>query len=300
MTQHELSTLLREHVARDEPPAPLPGPTLQAGRRRLRTRRVTEWAAALAVLAVAGASLVTWTQLDDGGRAATAMDPASAQALEDYDALRMPALMDEQVRGVLERTAPELGESRFAAYDDQRRDLPERYWSKASALEVSYGPDEHRYSVSISHARSEAEGDPEAYCRDGLDGGYYLECTVSRTDDGDVVISMLEATRPMWGGRSHMVVQRKDLDTVDVDRLWFSRTVKVIKSETLLTYVTERVKATDPDPGSVPFTTPYADLAAIGTDPLLVMPVPPPGDNGCPAWSMPRPRHSVSCGSTAD
>jgi hypothetical protein len=294
MSQHELSTLLREHVGRGEPPAPLPGPTVRAGRRRLRTRRLAEATAVMVVLTIAGAGMATWTHRDAAQHPGTGMDPASERALERYDAHQMPALMDERVRGVLETTVPDLGESRFAAYDDQSTKLPERFWDKASSLEVTYGAPEHEYTVSISHARSEAEGDPDAYCSSGLDAGYYLECTVSRTDDGDVVISTLEATRPKWGQR--MIVRKQRLDTIPIDRLWFSHTVKVIKSETLITYVTERLKATDRDPDVAAFTTSYADLASIGTDPQLVMPVPPPGENGCPAWSMPRRYSTVSCG----
>jgi hypothetical protein len=302
MSPHDdLSTLIREHVDRDEPVPLLPGPTVQAGRRRLRTRRLTEAAAVAAVLVVAGASAVTW--FDGGGSGGAGpdrgMDPASAAALEDYDVHRMPALMDEHVRGVLRQSVPGLGESRFAAYDDQGTSLPERYWDKASSLEVAYAAGEHDYAVRISHSRGEAEGDPEAYCRSGLDEGLYLECTVSRTDDGDVVISKLEATKPMPGaGKLRMIVQREELDTVALDRLSFSRTVKVIKSATLITYVSESLTATDRDPAAAPFTTSYADLASIGADPELVMPVPPPGENGCPAWSMPQKGTTISCGTT--
>lgn len=296
MTQHDLSTLLRDHVGQGEPPAPLPGPTVQAGRRRLRTRRWTEAAAVLAVLAVAGASLATWSHRDTG-QPGTGMDPASAAALAGYDAHRMPQLMDEHVRGVLAATVPDLGVPTFMAYDDQRTGIPERYWGKASMLEVAYSSPGHRYAVTISHSRSEAEGDPEEYCHSELAGGFSLECTVSRTDAGDVVISSLMATRPFRDDRMQMAVPKKDLDTVALDRLWFTRNVKVIKSQTLITVASERVKATSRDPEAADFTTPYDDLVAIGTDSELVMPVPPPGENGCPTWSMPRHGMSVSCGS---
>ena len=38
---------------------------------------------------------------------------------------------------------------------------------------------------------------------------------------------------------------------------------------------------------------PPGDLAAIGLDQALVMPEPPPGDHGCPQWTM--PTMDVSC-----
>jgi hypothetical protein len=277
MSQQELTTLLREHVERDEPPAPLPGSTVRAGRRRRRTRWMVEATAVLAVLAIAGAGVATWTHRDVAQHSGTGMDPASVRALERYDPHRMPALMDERVRGVLERTVPDLGASRFAAYDDQRSKIPERFWDKASSMELTLGAPDHLYNVSISQSPGEAEGDPDSYCNSNLVNGFSLECTVSRTDDGDVVISMLEAYRPMRM-RMRMPVKPQDLDTIAMDRLWFSRTVKVIKSETLLTYVSERIKATGRDPDSAPFTTSYADLTSIGADPQLVMPLPGSGD----------------------
>ena len=77
--------------------------------------------------------------------------------------------------------------------------------------------------------------------------------------------------------------------------LSFERSIKVIKSESLITYVSERVAATDRDPAVAAFSTPAEDLVQIGTDPELVMPLPPPGENGCPAWSMPMDGATVSC-----
>lgn len=285
MTHDDLSTLLRDHVAHDEPAPPLAGPALDSGRRRVRRRRVTIAAGTLATLVAAAAVVVPLLPKDDAQRPGSGIDPASQAALERYDALAMPALMDTHVRGVLERSVPDLGPSRFAAYDSQYADLPEQHWDKASSLKVEYGDRDHSWTTTISHARGEAEGDPDASCAEGLDDGSYLECTVERTADGDVVVSRTTAVRPFRPG-GWMGVPRAQLDRIDVDRLWFDRSVKVIKSETLLTYVGERVKATDGDPASAAFATSYADLAAIGTDPELVMPPPPPGVNGCPAWEL--------------
>jgi hypothetical protein len=292
MTHDDLTTLLRDHVSHDEPPAPLAGTALDAGRRRLRRRRLTAAGGTLAAL-VAGAAVVVPLLPEDGDRAGSGIDPASQTALDSYDVRAMPELMDEHVRAVLERSVPDLGASTFAARDDQGVDLPEQHWDKASSLEVEYGDRDHSWTTSISHARGEAEGDPEAYCAEGLDDGHFLECTVERTADGDVVISKLMAVRPQQG-RYWRVVPREQLDRIDVGRVWFDREVKVIKSETLLTYATERLKATDRDPATAAFATSYADLAEIGTDPELVMPVPPPGLNGCPAWSL--DGEDMSCG----
>ncbi|MEO6509618.1 MAG: hypothetical protein ABIO16_01420 [Nocardioides sp.] len=291
MTHHDLAELLRDHVSAHEPPAPLPHPAVSAGRRRLRTRRLSAAGATLVVLAAAGA--VLGPRVVGNGGPDTAMDPASASALAEYDVHRMPELMDQHVRRVLQGSVPDLGPSTFAAHDSQMQDLPEQYWDKASSLSAYFGREEHAYDVSISHSRGDAEGNPEAYCADGLSSGFDLECTVARTSDGAVVISMLDAVKPMTidgvavEPLSWKAVAENRLDTVALDDLYFVHTVKVIKSETLLTYVQERVKATDRDPAAAGFSTPYDDLAAIGTDPELVMPVPPPGDNGCSQWTLP-------------
>jgi hypothetical protein len=303
MTHHELAELLRDHVSHDEPPLPLPHPALTAGRRRLRTRRLSAAGAALAVLAVAGLAVVPRLGGDRGPD--TAMDPASAAALEDYDVHRMPELMDEHARRVLTASVPHLGPSRFAAMDSQRQRLPETYWDMASILLVAFGDAEHGYKVTIAHSKAEAEGDPDRYCSNGLEQGLFVDCTVERTGDGDVVISKLWALRPQspdGTGVGNMVVSRDELDTVPVDQLTFDRTITVIKSETMITYVEEHVRATDHDPASAAFVTPVDDLVAIGTDPELVMPVPPPGANGCPDWTLPAEQGGmdVSCSRTGE
>ncbi|MEI5673051.1 MULTISPECIES: hypothetical protein [unclassified Nocardioides] len=294
MTHDDLSTLLRDHVAHDEPPAPLPTRSVSAGRRRVRNRRLLATGGTVAALALAGAIAVPLVSGDDAPGRGSGIDPASAAALEAYDARRMPTLMDDHVRAVLGRSAPDLGPSTFAARDADGTDLPERYWKKASNLSVTYGGPEQQWEVSISHARSDAEGDPERHCREGLADGSYLECTVDRTDDGDVVVINLWALRPMRGGASK-VVNASRLDAARLETLSFERRVKVIKSETLITYASEKVRATDRDPATAVFATSYDDLAEIGTDPELVMPVPPRGENGCPTWTWSRPGESVSC-----
>jgi hypothetical protein len=294
VSEHVLATLLRDYVGQDEPPPPLTGPAMQRGRRIRRRRRWLACAGALGIVAVVGSGSMLVVGDPDQPRT-RAVDPSSARALADYDAHRMPELMDERTRTVLARTA-DPGPWTFAAYDSQLNQLPERLWAKASRLKVSYGSPEHSWDVSIVHSRGEAEGDPDKVCSRDLEGGFYLSCTVQRLD-GDAVITTLAAARPerlrgapeMW-----MVVKRDELATADLDQLWFLRTVKVIKSDTLITYVTERVKATSADPADAPFTTPVDDLVAIGTDPVMVMPRPPPGANGCPAWSLHQERITCS------
>jgi hypothetical protein len=211
------------------------------------------------------------------------IDPAGQRALDDYDARQMPALMDQHVRAVLERSVPDLGPGTFRAGDGNGDELPADLYDKASGMSVSYGSREHRFSVDLSHAKSEAEGSAQRYCEDGLAEGYYLECTVDTTSDGAVVISKLEVVRPFSNRPQDgwMVVARDELHTVDPDELWFVHTEKVIKSESLVTYVQEQVKAPSREAAEAAFQVPTADLVEIGTDPALVIPPPPLADDGC-------------------
>jgi hypothetical protein len=291
MTERDLSTLLHDHVTHDEPPAPLPTRAIADGRRRVRRRRLGLAGGALAAVALAGAVVVPLRSGDEPRE--SVMDPASVDALAEYDALRMPELMDEHVRRVLERSVPDLGPSSFTARDDPWTPLPRRHWDKASRMSVGYGSPAHEWEVSISHARGEAEGSARSYCAGELDGGFALECSVERTDDGDVVIKELIALSPHrpWGevdpGFPWGIVRADLVPSARLDELWFQRRVKVVKSETLVTYAFERVKATDRDPETAAFATPYDDLVEIGTDPTMVMPPPPMGEHGCPwAWKV--------------
>ena len=291
MTHDDLSTLLREDVTASEPSHGLDAMVpLRLGRRRLRGRRLVSGAAAVAVLAVGGAVIAPLVDQDTGARHGHGIDPASRRALEQYDARRMPQLMDDHVRSVLERSVPDLGPVTFHAGDGQGAALPARDYDKASGMSVTYGPKAHQFSVDLAHARSEAEGSAQRYCRDGLAEGYYLTCTVSTTADGDVVISKLEAVRPYGAlgteDDTWMAVTADRLDTVNPERLWFAHSVKVIKSQTLVTYVDERVQAPTREAAEAAFAVPVPDLVEIGTDPVLVIPEPPTDDSGCGPWTL--------------
>ncbi len=294
MTEHDLTTLVRDHVASDEPPfRHTDADVLTHGRRVVRRRRGLAGLAGLAALTLAAVALPTpGSDAPDHERV---VDPAISRSLDAYDAAQMPHIIDAHARTILSTSVPDLGPARFVASDAQGQKLPARFWSRASALFTGYGTDsEHRISIDLSHSRSAAEGDPETYCGDGLAAGDYFECTVDRTVDGDVVVTTLAAMRPMGGapGRQawlddFQAVTADEISGTDPDRLWFSHTVKVIKSETFVTYTSEVVRAPDLTTARERLVVPAGDLARVGLDPALVMPVPPRGDNGCPTWTMP-------------
>ncbi|MBJ7358699.1 hypothetical protein [Nocardioides sp.] len=286
MSHDDLATLLRHDLARDEPHwLPDVAVPISTGRRVVRRRRAGG-AAAAAALAVA--CVVSVPLLVDDDSAGRVLDPAE-QALAAYDAQEMPSTLEDHARDVLGRSVADLGPATFTAGDGQGDPLRPELYDKASGMAVEFGDDEHSWSVDLSHARGEAEGDAERYCAEGLAEGFYFECTVDTTARGYVVISQVEALRPMGHdqhGRMWLLVPQSKLEQVEPSRLWFEQRVKVIKSETLVTYATERVRAPTLDAARSAFLTPEADLVEIGADPALVIPEPPTDDSGCGPWTQ--------------
>jgi hypothetical protein len=70
------------------------------------------------------------------------------------------------------------------------------------------------------------------------------------------------------------VVYTNRLDRGDPDRLWFAHEVKVVHSQTFVTYASEIVKAPSADAAGDLFEIPVDDLVEIATDPELVIPPP--------------------------
>ena len=81
MTEHDLTTLVRDHVSSDEPPFTLtPDDAIGRGRRAARTRRLLAGGATLAVLAVLVGLLARRDRLDRLDRQAPIAEaPGSAQ-----------------------------------------------------------------------------------------------------------------------------------------------------------------------------------------------------------------------------
>jgi hypothetical protein len=288
MTHDDLATLLRDDVAATEPVHGLDAMVpVRLGRRRLRTRRLATGAAAAVVVGL-GAAAVPLVTGDGGDGTSRGIDPVSQAALDTYDAQRMPQLMDDHVRGVLEHSVPDLGPVTFRAVDGQDAALPPKLYDKASTLQVTYGSRAHGYSAEVAHFGGESESSAEGGCEEDLAEGRLLECTVDITADGDVVVDRLAAVEPFgpdpgdgWKG-----VETSRLDTIDPGHLWFLRTVKVIKSDTLVTYVQEQVKAPTRQVAEQEFQVPVEDLVEIGADPVLVVPEPPEDDSGCGPWTL--------------
>jgi len=296
MTHDDLATLLREDISRDEPHwLPDVSVPVTAGRRRVRRRRVGSALAVAAAVTVTAVVAVPRLGGDDGdGRAVDPID----QALAGYDPQQMPLTLEQHARAVFERSVPDLPEGDVHVADAQGADLPTEHYDKASGMYVRFGTTQHQYSLSIDHARSEAEGDAQKYCDGGLESGDYFTCTVETDEHGYVVITRTSAGRPMGLSpgetQGFMGVPQDKLDDVNPDRLYFFRTVKVKKSETLVSYAQELLKAPSLEAAEAGWVVPVVDLVELGTDSALVIPEPPTDDSGCGPWTL-DPGYSYSC-----
>lgn len=312
MTDHDLATLLRDHVREQEPPFALSAQTSMAlGRRTLVRRRARRGFAGLVVAAaaVAAVPLMPWGGSHPGGEDKKGIDPATAAFLEDYDALKMPQVIEDHTTATLGDGLAGLGTATFAARDDQGVSLPATYYDKASSMEVTYGGQgDHEARVALMHSAGEAEGDARKNCENDLQEGYAFTCTVTTGADGDPVTTRVMAMRKLddqfpqggWGA-----VTREELRTgipakgdpsqkpIDPDEVYFMRAVESVHSETFLTTASETVRAPDVATAEKLWQIDPADMAALVTDPELVIPKPPMGDNGC-AWML-HPK-GISCG----
>jgi hypothetical protein len=309
MTDHDLATLVREHVQRDEPPFQLSPDTVMAvGRRTLVRRRARRGFAGIVVAAAAVAALplMPWSG-SHGGDDKTGIDPATQYALDHYDAQKMPELIESHVQSALGDGLDGLGAAVFTAGDDQGESLPPRYYDKASGMHVDYGGEgDRRVTVGLMHSRSEAEGDARKNCADDVAAGYAFTCTVSTAPNGDLVTTRVMAVRELgkdfpqggWGA-----LTREELRSgvpaagdpvqgpIDPAEVFFMRTVESVHSETFLTTASETVRAPDLTTAQSSWKISPADLETIVTDPVLVMPRPPLGKGGC-AWTW---HADVSC-----
>jgi hypothetical protein len=303
MTDHDLATLVREHVQRDEPPFLMSSDTVMAlGRRTLVRRRARRGVAGVlvAAAAVAAVPFLPWGGGPGNSDDLQGIDPATAYALEHYDAQKMPQLIDDHARAVLSRSVDNLGSAEFSAGDGQGSPLPPKLYDKASSMGVAYGEkSDHRIRVELMHAGSEAEGDARKSCANDLTDGSVFSCEVNVSDTGDVVTTRVTALRPLNAvGARWSVVTRKELRTgipgkgdpdqsrIDPDDVYFARTADSAHSKTFVTVAEEIVKAPSLAEAMAAFEIPSADLEQIVTDPVLVIPLPPTDDNGC-QWTLP-------------
>ena len=286
MTHETLRTLVRDDATATEPLLALSfDDVLVAGRRSVRRRRLLAGVASLAVAAVVGAGAVAVLPDGDADGGGTRLDAASQRALEQYDARLMPALIDATVHGAIRDDAPALMRGTVQAEDGQGNVLPERYYRYTSSWIGSYGwGSEDLLRVALMHSRSEAEGDPEEYCRAERLSGYSVACETTTDEHGNPVITSVvalrrERFRMADGQLTWRVVQHPDRG--DPDRLWFQRNVEVRRGGVYVTSVGETVHAPSYARAKDAWQLDPSTLRTIADDPVLVFPAPDKGADGC-------------------
>jgi hypothetical protein len=311
MTDNDLTTLLRTHVADTEPPSTLDVQrSINAGRRTLVRRRGRRGLAAVALLgaaAVAVPALLNHDVLPAGDRGR--LDPLTVTALKNYDASAMPRTLADATDPILRSSAPDIASSGvFRADDEQGVELPEKYWDKASGMELDYGgTGDHRFHVSLMHSRSEAEGNARKNCENDVRLGYAFSCDVTEVN-GDIVTTSVMAVRKMdgparstdWGSVTRSELRTGDIlpgdpsqRPIDPDEIYFLRSTESVHSATFLTVAEETVKAPTYGAALKEFVVPVAGQVDLVTNPTLVIPKPPIGANGC-GWQL-HPEN-MSCG----
>lgn len=300
MTHDTLRRLVREDATATEPPFTLSADgVVRDGRRRVRRRRAVAGLASLsAAAAVAAAVLVPALSGAARGPSAARLDPATQQALEEYDAKLMPALVDETVRHAVGDAAPPFAHSEVSAEDSQGQRLPDRYLRYASMWVGSYdwGSD-HLLRVALLHSGSESEGDPDATCRDELGEGYSVACTVERDGQDRPVITTVTVVRR--DGVAADPAQQTWIAVWHPERarsesLWFQRTVEVRRGGIYLTSVTESVHAPTYADAQRSWHLDPARLREIAAAPALVFPAPEKDDRGCD-FVLHNEDHQLSC-----
>ncbi|HET6166123.1 MAG TPA: hypothetical protein VFE07_04795 [Marmoricola sp.] len=308
----DLATLLRTHVKEQEPPFALSAETSMAlGRRTLVRRRARRGLAGVlvAAAAVAAIPLLPWTGSGGPGDDARGIDPATAAFLASYDALKMPQVIEQHVAAAFGDSLDGLGDPVFIAGDEQGTSLPAEYYDKASSMEVRYGDQgDRQVRVALMHSAGEAEGDVRKNCANDLAEGYAFSCEVTTAPNGDVVTTRVMAMRKLdeqlprggWGA-----VTRDELRTgipakgdpsqkpIDPSEVFFMRSVESVHSDTFLTNASETVRAPDLAAAESLWKVPTSAMTSIVTDPELVIPKPPQGDNGC-GWQL-HPE-GITCG----
>lgn len=300
MTDHDLRTLLREHIDATEPPFTLDPSAVASASRTGRARRILGvGAAGLLAASVAGIVVVNLPDeaAPDRDRTTQGIDPVTRQALEEYDPSAMPDLMHERIQAAVGSAMP-LGGREFAAKDDQEQSLPEAEWGSASSMSTRYGLDtDHQLRVRLGHGRSYAEG---SACQEstGTATSFEYTCEAVTLPDGTVVETTVSAVYPdeMFEDGGWMALTPRQLESgllpawttqmrpgstreIDPEKVFFIRVAKAVHSETFVTSAQEAVQTASYDEALELFMLPEEVLTAIVTDPVLVIPRPPAGED---------------------
>lgn len=298
MTEHDLRTLLRDHVENTEPAFTLrPADSMGEGRR---ARRRRQFAVRFAALTAAGGLAAVAIGIAGGDptddiKALDNIHPMTRVALAKYDPAKLPGLMESHVQSAVGSYLA-LGPLDFSASDSQREDLPRARWNEATSVSATYGgTGDHRFAVRLGHSRGEAEGDRDTRCAEATRGpnAFLLSCEATTLPDGSVAVVEVSAafpdptdptgfwisltrenlekgTKPRWTIDPSVNTSRR----LDPAEIFFIRSVEVVHSETFLTSAREMVRAPSYEAALGEFDVPTSALQEVATDPELVIPPP--------------------------
>jgi hypothetical protein len=269
----DLATLLRDDVTAGEPRhGPDAMVTVRLGRRRLRTRRLAGGVITAVVVGVGTAVVVPLATGPGSATSERGTDPAGA-AHEEYDAQRMPELMDQHARAVLEHSVATPGPATFAAWGQDGQLAPAEY-DEAVRMSVKLGDRDHNWYVSVTHGAGETEGSLEQDCREPLGSVDYLDCQVTATLDGRAAQVRLMALLPVRGAGGWRTATPAEL--ASGRPVWYQRSVTVLGPDTVV-QAGEMVRAGSGAAADAALVVPVPDLLEIGSDPVLWIPGPGQG-----------------------
>ncbi|WP_182523684.1 hypothetical protein [Nocardioides dongkuii] len=268
MTEHHLSTLLREHLA-DEPPVRLSAAdAMRTGRRQtLRLRRLVAGAGALAVTAVTAVAALDGTGVIGRGSDA---DPVAQEAPE-------PVLRSGPLDQVMEAVAADgftpyagaLGEPRWSVNDVLGRPV-EPGDPAAQVFLLDYRPaGTPRVNLTVGgFAQEDRENYPfEGACASGLARGTLAECTETTLEDGSLLTTSVGPISQV-GGDSPRLLTMADVEGRDPGTFAWSRVVAVDSADNVSTRASEYVRGADVEEAD--WQVPVEALRALALDPSLL------------------------------
>lgn len=278
MNDDETALLLTRHVRAAEPPFSLDADIAIARGHRMRTSRRRRHVALAAVGVLA--TYIGVTTGISGLDSAREPEFASPSVASNYDAEAMPQVMRHVVEERLGSSLQGLTERFEARPEGHGTPLAAGDYAQASSMQLSYSDGSERHlSISVAHAGSEAEGDPEKVC-ESLRASSWApavpSCEVSEVDGHPVITQVtigdpLATTgRRLWG---MLPLARPEAVAAEGPNLYFIRSVKVIRSATLVTSVREVVHAPTLAEAETRFTWSADELTALAGDPRLTIPL---------------------------
>ncbi|WP_151082694.1 hypothetical protein [Nocardioides cynanchi] len=260
MTDHDLQTLLREHVSSDEPAfRASPSSTIARGNR---VRRLRSGAVALSTAAVLGVGAVALHSLPD--RSATAVDPGFS-AGGDTVAQHLLATSAEAFGA----TEPDLPDGQVLARDGDLRPVSP---DSAAAQYVTVGyalPDGHTLRVSANGVDPGDLARADESCASGLADGLYASCTLTHRADGSLVMTSVGAIGAPQPDGSHQMLTASHPRTQD-SAVYYLRSVTVIDAAQGVTgSASEVVHTATAGEAADAWTVPVSTLRDLAGDPAL-------------------------------